>query len=219
MANWRDIRKSMIVGGYVLGIFAVVATSLVAFTYDNTKAQIAENERQRLLRSLNELVPSSQYDNAIFWDYIDIVADGLNRKGQPIRVYRARMLGKPVAVIMQVVAMDGYSGPIKMLIGIHHNGQLEGVRVISHRETPGLGDAIELARSDWILSFSGKSLENTAEKRWRVIKDGGVFDQFTGATITPRAVVKAVRNTLIYFRDHKSMLFNKTSERFSAIQE
>lgn len=219
MAKAAEIRRSMMIGGIVLALFAIITTALVAYTYEETKTQIAENERLRLLKSLNELVPSTQYDNAIFWDYIDIDAPGLNRKGSTIRVYRARMVGEPVAVIMQVVAMDGYAGPIKMLVGIHHTGQLEGVRVISHRETPGLGDAIELERSDWILGFSGKSLENTAEKRWRVIKDGGVFDQFAGATITPRAIVNTVRKSLLYFKEHKSLLFNKRSAPFGGVEK
>jgi electron transport complex protein RnfG len=121
------------------------------------------------------------------------------------------MHGQPVAAIFTSVAPDGYSGNIKLLVGILHNGVLAGVRVISHKETPGLGDAIEADRSNWILSFNEKSLQNPPLKQWGVKKDGGFFDSFTGATITPRAVVNAVKNTLLYFQENREMIFSATT--------
>jgi electron transport complex protein RnfG len=202
----------MLISGAMLGLFAVVATTIVASTFEVTKETIDENERQQLLRGLNELVPSRVYDNDIFNDYIEVVVPKLERKGKTVKVYRARRNGRPIAVIMQVVAPNGYGGPIKMLVAIRYDGTLAGVRVISHRETPGLGDAIELNRSDWILVFHGKSLDNPGEMRWRVAKDGGVFDQFTGATITPRAVVNTVHNTLVYYENNRGLLFSKVEE-------
>jgi electron transport complex protein RnfG len=132
-----------------------------------------------------------------------------------VTVYRARLHGEPVALVIAAVAPDGYSGTIRLLVGINVDGSLSGVRVVAHRETPGLGDAIEEERSDWILGFTGKSLQNPPLQKWAVKKDGGAFDQLTGATITPRAVVKAVRQALLYYRDQKDALFaqNETTSQ------
>ena len=122
-------------------------------------------------------------------------------------MYRARKAGQPVALVITPVAPDGYSGIIKLLVGINVDGTLNGVRVVTHRETPGLGDAIDEKRSDWIHLFDNRSLLDPPLERWAVRKDGGDFDQLTGATITPRAVVKAVRQTLLYYRDNQDALF------------
>ena len=123
------------------------------------------------------------------------------------QAYLASLNGEPAAIIMQANAPDGYSGTISMLIGIMADGTLSGVRVIQHKETPGLGDAIELAKSAWITQFNGKSLNNPSERGWAVKKDHGDFDQFAGATITPRAVVAAVHKALTYFDQHHTELF------------
>ena len=125
----------------------------------------------------------------------------------PAMAYRARKNDLPVAIIINAIAPDGYSGKIHLLIGIYYDGSIAGVRVVKHAETPGLGDAIEVRKSDWILNFDQRSLENPSITEWKVKRDGGYFDQMTGATITPRSIVKAVKNTLIYFRDHKEELF------------
>ncbi|HIE5254938.1 TPA: electron transport complex subunit RsxG, partial [Serratia marcescens] len=118
--------------------------------------------------------------------------------GAPHRLYLARKNGQPTAAALETTAPDGYSGAIKLLVGADFNGTVLGTRVIEHHETPGLGDKIELRISDWISFFSGKKIEGPDDKRWAVKKDGGMFDQFTGATITPRAVVNAVRRTALY---------------------
>jgi len=125
---------------------------------------------------------------------------------KPVTVYRARKVGEAVALVIAPIAPDGYSGSIKLLVGINVDGSLSGVRVVAHRATPGLGDAIDETRSDWIHVFNGKSLQAPVISRWAVKKDGGDFDQLTGATITPRAVVKATRNALLYYRDHQEAL-------------
>jgi electron transport complex protein RnfG len=191
----------------VLLLFAVIGTLLVALTFESTREQIAVNEREALLRKLNILVPPERYDNALFEDSIQVIDDHLLGTVEPVTVYRARRDGEPVALVITPVAPDGYSGTIRLLVGINRNGNLAGVRILAHRETPGLGDRIEAQRSDWLLGFDGKSLHNPPMESWQVRRDGGAFDQFTGATITPRAVVKAVRNSLIYYRDNREALF------------
>lgn len=196
----------MLIGALILGLFAVVGTGLVALTHDGTAERIAENERQALLRSLHQIIPPDSHDNDIYTDIIQ-VRDPLLGSEQPVNVYRARLGETPVAAVIASVAPDGYSGAIKLLVGINYDGTLSGVRVISHKETPGLGDAIEAERSDWILAFNSRSLANPDQTRWKVKKDGGVFDQFSGATITPRAVVQAVYHTLRYYQTHREVLF------------
>ncbi|MBF0470797.1 MAG: electron transport complex subunit RsxG [Gammaproteobacteria bacterium] len=198
--------RNIAIGGVLLALFAMVGTGLVSATYLLTKDQIAENEKQRLLGSINALLPASAYDNAIEQDLI-FIRDPIISGKEEIPVYRARNGEEDVAAIIGAIAPDGYAGPIKLLIGIRVSGEITGVRVISHHETPGLGDAIEIDRSDWLLSFIGKSLSSLTEAEWAVKKDGGVFDQFTGATITPRIVVKSVHNTLLYFQKNRKRLF------------
>jgi electron transport complex protein RnfG len=124
-------------------------------------------------------------------------------------VYRGRKMAQPVATILTPVVPNGYSGPIKLLVAVRYDGTLGGVRVISHKETPGLGDKIEETRSDWIYGFTDKSLQNPHLEKWGVKRDGGYFDQFTGATITPRSIVTAVKKTLLYVRDHKDALYDR----------
>jgi electron transport complex protein RnfG len=130
--------------------------------------------------------------------------------GDETTVYRGRKLQQPVAVVLNTIVPNGYSGPIKLLVAVYYDGTLGGVRVISHKETPGLGDKVEETRSDWIYSFNGKSLHNPPLEKWGVKRDGGIFDQFTGATVTPRAIVKAVKKTLLYVRDHKDALYDRS---------
>jgi len=189
-----------------LGLFAVIGTALVALTFINTEERIADNELQALLHSLHELVPPRLHDNLLSEDTLIVQAPELLGSKKPVTVYQARKYGKPVAVILAPTAPDGYSGDIKLLVAIDQYGLLMGVRVLGHRETPGLGDGIEIERSDWIESFNGYSVDNPGNLGWRVEKDGGIFDQFTGATITPRAVVKAVHKTLQYFEAHRDIL-------------
>lgn len=200
--------KQMGTAAFILGAFAIVGAALVGLTFETTKDQIAANERETLLKSLHELVPTSEIDNDMVSDVISVADPKLLGSDEAVNVYRARKDGQPVAAVIASEAPDGYSGTIKLLVAIRHNGELAGVRVVSHKETPGLGDAIETRRSNWILGFDGRSLNNPADKRgWAVKKDGGIFDQFTGATITPRAIVKATHNTLHYFERNRDKLF------------
>ena len=201
------IAHSMGVAALILTGFAVVGTGLVAVTYTGTKDIIAEAQRQALEASLNQLVPADRYDNRITEDAIEVTAPEWLGTDQPVKVYRARKDGQPVALFATPYAPDGYSGPIQLLIGVYADGTLAGARVLAHKETPGLGDGVEERRSPWILAFTGKSLGNPEPDRWKVKKDGGAFDQFTGATITPRAVVKATRKFLEYVQTHQAQLF------------
>lgn len=208
-----DFKKHVLRVGAVLGLFAIVATTMVAFTEQNTRQQIKENERQALLDAINTLIPHEQYDNAILQDTLALPKTEELGTEETTQVYRARKQNQPVAVVLTVVAPNGYSGRIKMLVGIYNNGTLAGVRVINHKETPGLGDKIDASRSNWIKQFEGLSLETPSSAKWKVKKDGGAFDQFTGATITPRAVVRAVKASLEYFKNHREALFAQNEEK------
>lgn len=206
-----NLARSMGVAALILIGFATVGTGLVAITYNGAKDIIAEAQRAALEANLNQLVPADRYDNRITEDRIEVVAPEWLGTSQPVAVYRARKDGRPVALFATPTAPDGYSGPIHLLIGVYADGELAGVRVLAHKETPGLGDGIEEKRSPWILSFTGKSLNNPPPEGWKVKRDGGVFDQFTGATITPRAIVKATRKFLEYAQTHREALFAPAS--------
>ena len=201
--------RPVVISAVFLFLFAVIGSGLVAFTHDNTAEQIAENQRRALLRSLNELIPKDQYDNDVYADILYVHDSELLGTDEAVPVYRARKGGWPVAAVLAPVAPDGYNGNIRLLVAIRLDGTLAGVRVLAHRETPGLGDNIEADRSDWIRGFTGKSLNNPKQDHWKVKRDGGAFDQFTGATITPRAVVKAVKNALLYYRANGDKLFEQ----------
>ena len=193
-------------------IFAIIGSGVVGLTYKSTYEKIKHNEQLVLLRELNTILPPSEYDNDLLDDQIELEQDLLLGTSAPSKAYLAYKNNKPVAAVLSPIAPNGYSGPIHLLVGIYYDGTVAGVRVVKHRETPGLGDAVEAQRSDWILGFDNKSLQNPTIKNWKVKRDGGVFDQFTGATITPRAVVKAVRSALVYFKEHRKQLFNESED-------
>jgi electron transport complex protein RnfG len=186
--------------GVLLGLFALIFIFLLALTYQLTRDRIAMQEQLRLEAQFRELLVPGSYNN-------NPATDSYSLPDSKRTVYRARMNDKPVAALIKTVARDGYSGSINLLVGVKVNGELLGVRALEHRETPGLGDEINLSRSDWILGFDNLSLNNPPVEMWTVKKDGGAFDSFTGATITPRAVVGEVRKTLLYFRDNQQELF------------
>jgi len=200
-------RRDILLSGAFLWLFAVAGTTLVAVTEFTTADAIVENERQVLLRNLYALLPPERLDNDIASDTLELPAAPLLGTESTAIAYRARMLGEPVAVIFNSIAPDGYNGKIHLLVGVNVDGSLAGVRVIKHAETPGLGDGIEIRKSPWIKGFDDRSLDNPDASGWRVKRDGGEFDQLTGATITPRAIVSAVRNTLLYYRQNADMIF------------
>jgi electron transport complex protein RnfG len=195
----------------VLSVFAIIATAILAFTYEKTRGPIADAEQQALLRNLDSLIPASRHDNDLLKDTVTLPPEPLLGTNKPTTAYRARQGSRLTAVAFTAVAPDGYNGDIRLLLAVNPAGTLLGVRVISEQETPGLGDNIELDRSNWILMFDGKSLQNPEPQEWKVKKDGGRFDQLTGATITPRAVVKAVRKALMFFAANRATLLETSA--------
>lgn len=205
--NKNNIIENMKLAGKSLGLFATITGGIVAITFSLTEDRIIENERQALLRNLHMLINPTMHDNDLYADTLVLNDKKLAYRNKPFTIYRARKNKEPVAAIFSVTAPDGYSGAIKMLVAIKTDNTLAGVRVINHHETPGLGDAIDIEKSDWIKIFDGKSLNNPEESRWFVKKDGGDFDQLTGATITPRAVVKMTKKTLQFYQSHHDIVF------------
>jgi electron transport complex protein RnfG len=202
-------KKQILISGVFLWVFAVVGTTFVAVTENTTRTKIANNERLVLLRNLNALLPAEELDNDIVNDTTTAPASTLLGKKNDTIVYRARLQDNPVAAIFNSIAPNGYSGKIHLLVGVYADGSVAGVRAVKHSETPGLGDAIDTQKTDWVFSFNNRSLISPAPSKWLVKKDGGDFDQFTGATITPRAVVLAVKNTLLYYQQNAEHLFDK----------
>ena len=200
-----EISRSMLKNALVLGLFAIGTVGSVALLQQGTATRIAAAEREAQVRALAEILPAGSYDNHLLDNRIELNAPELGHRS-PQSAYLALKDDQPSALILPVTAPDGYSGAIHLLVGIFADGRLAGVRVLGHKETPGLGDKIELAKSDWVGSFEGKSLSDPGEDGWAVKKDRGEFDQFAGATITPRAVVKAVHGALRYFDKHRAQL-------------
>lgn len=192
--------------------FALVFTALLVYIFQITKVPIEKSEAAARLALFRQIVPASMHDNDIIKDTLTIAPNDLLGNTQPSIANRARINNAPAAVILEAIAHDGYSGDIKLLIAIKYDGEISGVRVLTHKETPGLGDYIDIAKGDWIKLFDAESLTKTsdgklAEDKWKVKKDGGQFDYMAGATITPRAVVKAVHKALKYFEANKDALF------------
>ena len=201
------VKKHILRVGLVLAAFATGSASLVVLTEYNTRNKIIANERLTLLKAIDAVIPRNQYNNTILTDTLILDSNKLLGTNDMNTVYRARLNGAPAAAVLTVIAPNGYNGKIDILVGIAFDGHLIGVRVIQHKETPGLGDKIDVKKTDWILNFKGLSLFNSDVGKWQVKKDGGEFDQFTGATITPRAVIAAVKKSLMYFDEHRDKLF------------
>jgi electron transport complex protein RnfG len=193
--------------GATLGIIAAVCTAIVALTWQLTHERIADNRRAWLEQSLAPVMSELTWDNDIIASRFTMSPPHGLPGSEPAIVYRAFDHGKPVAALFVVTARDGYSGPIRLLIGAGHDGRLTGVRILEHRETPGLGDGIESGKSGWIEQFPGRSLVDPAPSGWKIRRDGGEFDQLTGASVTPRAVIKAVFETLQYFVANRDAVF------------
>lgn len=201
--------------GLILGAFALATTGIIALTYSYTHERIELAKERQLLSTLNQVVSESMHDNELHLDCIIIEPEPqLGNKQQ--RIFRARLNGENTALILETTAPNGYSGEIDLVVAIDTANKVLGARVIGHRETPGLGDKIELRISDWILSFSDTVYSSDIDNRWRVKKDGGQFDQFTGATITPRAVVGAIKSAVVFGQINRQALFSQASNCLGA---
>lgn len=186
--------------------FALIGTALLALTYDLTHDAIARSEENEKLKLIAQIVPPAAYDNDIMKDTLQLAKDDMLGGGGPAVAYRGRLNNQPSIAVIQASA-PGYSGKTRLIIAIFRDGRISGVRVVSHKETPGLGDYIEIAKSNWITGFDGASLEDPGEREWKVKKDGGKFDYMAGATVTPRSIVKAVHKALRYYSLHRDELF------------
>ncbi len=195
-----------------ISLFAVVCAAVIAITQVSTRERIERNEREQEAQALYEIVPRNSIDNDLLADTLQVVAPELQGDDRPVTLYLARKNGQIKTVIMPLIAPDGYSGKIHMIAGINADATVAGVRVLAHKETPGLGDKVDIRKSDWVLSFTGKSKQSKDDARWAVKKDGGEFDQFTGATITPRAVVNAVSRGVDYFMANRALLLQQKPE-------
>lgn len=208
--NSKTLWRSMLHAASYLTLFILLGVGALLVVSQITEPKIQQAQKETLLSTFHQIVPDEEYDNDPLQDTLEIrdqKALKLLGAPQPVTIYRLRKNNQPVAVIFTVTAPDGYSGDIHLLIGVYADGRVAGVRVLEHRETPGLGDKIELKKSRWILSFNGLKLRDDNANQWAVKKDGGMFDQFTGATITPRAVVKTIKNALIFVNQQGDKLY------------
>lgn len=207
------ILKNALRTSVILFLFALVGTALLAYTYRVSHPIIEKSAQAEKLALINQVLPRQLYDNDLFATRRELPPDPLLGTRRPSAMWLATRGGEPVGVVLEAVAPEGYGGDIHLLIGIGADGVLTGVRVVQHKETPGLGDYIQLNKSPWVLQFAGKSYDPDEDGRWRVKKDGGDFDARAGATITPRAIVKAVREALKYFRQNRDTLLKPPEAR------
>ncbi len=203
------MNNPMIKNGFLLALFALICTGLVAVVNQQTADKITQQEQQELMRVLHQLIPDEIHDNDLTAQCTLLLDKDALGTDNPMPAYIATMAGKPVAIAIEAIAPDGYNGNIKLIVGVNTQGEVLGVRTLTHQETPGLGDKIELRKSNWVNQFVGKVLDSQDDKQWLVKKDGGDFDQFTGATITPRAYVKAVKNVVWYFNNNQAQNFSQ----------
>ena len=195
--------------GLILAFFGALMTGMTAIVNLLTKPTI---EHQALLQQktlFDQVIPASVYDNNLQDECYNVTDESLGT-ATPHRMYLARKAGKPVAAVVETTAPDGYSGAIQLLVAADFNGKVYGSRVLEQHETPGLGDKIEVRISDWIKHFANQTINGPTDERWAVKKDGGMFDQFTGATITPRAVVRSVKRTALFIGTVPSQLSHLT---------
>ena len=194
--------------GVTLAIVAAFCTSLVAFTWQQTEERIEANKKEWLERSLQPALAGLFFDSPVTESMIIIPAPHDLPGSEDAIIYRVFAGETPVAALFVVSARDGYAGPIRFLVGISMDGTVTGVRVLEHRETPGMGDRIEMTKSDWVLQFDGRSLQDPELGQWAIKDDGGEFDQLTGASVTPRAIIKAIKQTLQYFDGNRDAIFS-----------
>jgi electron transport complex protein RnfG len=212
--------KNALRTGTILFVFALVGTAMLAFTHSRTEPAITRGQLAEKRALLSQVMPATLYDNDLLASQQSVPPDDLLGTRRASALWLARRGGEFSGVVLEAVAPDGYSGDIALLIGIDADGNITAVRVTAHRETPGLGDYIDRAKSAWIDQFVGKSLTDPELKHWKVAKDGGDFDARAGATITPRAMVKAVKSALDYFARHRAtFVAPPTAKEAKAVKE
>lgn len=210
----KALHEQILRGSIGLSIFAVVTAGLIAVTQLGTADRISAEIKKAQSKALLQIIPSSEHDNKLIEDVIALPPSNLlGNTGTDNYAHISRLNGDATGFILPITAPDGYSGAIKMIVGIDRNGNVKGLRVLNHKETPGLGDKIDIKKSPWITSFDGKSLRSPAPDKWKVVKDGGEFDQFTGATITPRAVVNATHRALTYFDENRATIIKLATQK------
>jgi len=200
--------KPVMKTGVTLAVIAAICTALVASTYQVTKARIAANEQAWLEQSLEPALSGVFFEGSVTESMLVIPTPHELPGPDDVVIYRVFAEQAPVAALFAVTARDGYAGPIRILLGIGYDGTVTGLRILEHRETPGLGDRIESSRSDWVFQFEGRALGDPELGGWALETDGGQFDQVTGASVTPRAVIKAMRETLLYFDANRDTVFS-----------
>ena len=203
MSNASSVAKS----GVTLAAIAAICTSLVAMTYHLTADRIAANDKALLEQSLHPALSDLFYDSGVSESRLILAPPHDLPGNDEAMIYRVYANQEPVAALFVVTARDGFAGPIRILLGVEMSGVVTGVRILKHRETPGLGDKIDESRSDWVHQFAGRSIGDPVVTAWAIRRDGGDFDQITGASVTPRAVIKAMRDTLIYFNANREEIF------------
>jgi electron transport complex protein RnfG len=200
----------------ILFVFVVVFTAVLAAAYALTAPAIKASAAEEEMRAIKEVLPTALYDNDLLKDTLELPPTHELGQDDVSKVYRARLAGQPSAVVLEAVAADGYAGKIRMLIAVQANGQLAGVRITQHKETPGLGDYVDPKKDKnkvrpWITQFDGLSFDNLPPRNWKVKKDGGHFDSNAGATVTPRAVIKAVKEALEFANRNRQQLFESNA--------
>lgn len=203
----KRLTKATVRTALNLLFFAVIGTAILSATFQLTHELIAQSEEAEKLKLINQVVPATLFDNELIKDTLTLPASPQLGTDRDSTAYRGRLNGQPSVVVLETIAPDGYSGKIGMIVAINQAGVITGARVVWHKETPGLGDYIDFAKNPWIGQFANTSHERHPEGAWKVKKDGGQFDYMAGATITPRAVVKAVHKTLHYFEENRATLF------------
>ena len=200
--------SAVLKGGVTLAAIGAVCAALVAITYSLTSERIAANEQAWLEKSLEPALAGLTFEGSVSESMLVVRAPHDLPGPDDVIIYRVYADDLPVAALFAVTARDGYAGAIRVLVGIKFDGSITGIRILEHRETPGLGDKIVSSRSDWVFQFDGRSLGDPGLEEWAIKRDGGEFDQLTGASVTPRAVIKVTKETLIYFAVHRDEIFS-----------
>jgi len=202
MSEYKTILKTI----SIISLLGLIFAISLSITFEKSNPIIEQNKIEFKTKLLNEVLDGLDYDNDLIGTYIRIKPNELLKNKTEKYAYLAKKNNILQAVLIESIAPDGYSGEINILTAIRSDGEIIGTRIIDHKETPGLGDYIDQKKSSWISNFDGMSLNNRTDPDWRVKKDQGTFDYKAGATITPRAVIKSVKNTLLFYKENRELI-------------